>query len=60
MDELVEWRTSESEVSGSNPWAHDLLLEQKPVLYDEWSGMMETHAQYCYYGGVFDFSVEQP
>ena len=41
---LVEWRTAESEDSGSNPWARLLLLEQKPVLYHEWSIMAETHS----------------
>ena len=32
--------------SGSNPRARFLLLEQKPVLYHEWSGMVETNALY--------------
>ena len=42
-------------------------IEQKPVLYHEWSGMVETHALYrlvgekkVSYGGVFDLAVEQP
>ena len=43
-----------------------ILLEKKPVLCHEWSGMMETHALYrkvgkkFSYGVVFDFAVEQP
>ena len=44
--EFVEWRTAESEVSGSYPRVRFLLLEQKPVLYREWSGILETHALY--------------
>ena len=44
--ELVQWRTAELEVSGSNPRARFLLLEQKPVLYHEWSRIAETHAVY--------------
>ena len=36
--ELIEWRTPESEVSGSDTRARFLLLEQKPVLYHEWLG----------------------
>ena len=41
---LCQWsQTAESEVLGSNPWARFELLEQKPVLYHEWSGMVGTH-----------------
>ena len=36
--------TMESEVSGANPQALFLVLEQK--LYHEWSGMVETHSLY--------------
>ena len=49
-----------------NPWAQSLLLEQKPVLYQEWSVMVETHSLYrqegkkISHGGVFDLAVEQP
>ena len=44
--ELVEWRTEESEVSGSNSRARFQLLKHKPVLYHEWSGMVGSHALY--------------
>ena len=39
---MVERRTAKSDVSVSNPRARFLLLEQKPFLYHEWSGMVET------------------
>ena len=65
--ELAELRTAESEVSGSNPRVQFLLLEQKPVLYHQWSGMVETCALYrqvgeknITHGRVFDLAVEQP
>ena len=44
--EFVEWWTARLEVLGSNPRARFLLLEQKPVLYQEGSGMVETYSLY--------------
>ena len=38
-------RPAESEVSGSNARA-PIFPEQKPFLYHEWSGMVETYALY--------------
>ena len=67
--ELLFGRVTDYGVSGLwfNPWAGFLLLEQKPVLYYEWSVTGETHALYhnvgekkVSYGGVFALAVEQP
>ena len=60
-------QTAESEVSGSNPRARFLLLEQKPVLYHEWSGMViistfsvPLSGKIVSDDGVFDLTVKQP
>ena len=44
--ELVQWRTADSEVSGSNPRLDSYFKDINQVTYHEWSGMVETHALY--------------